>query len=63
MITNDTISKGRLVHRCLPGILFCFLTLGFPMTSDANADDKTDMIQLADSDLDDKAPYSATNDG
>ena len=56
MITNDTISKGRLVHRCLPGILFCLLTLAFPMTPGAYADDKTDMIQLADSDLDDKTP-------
>ena len=58
MITNDTTGGERFIYRCLLKILCCFLTVGFPMAPDPKADDKTDMIQLVDSDLNDKGHNS-----
>ena len=50
---NNNTEGGRSI-RCPIMVLFCFLTVGFSMTTIANAENRIDMIQIMDSDRTDR---------
>ena len=54
MTRNNTTGRDWFIYRCLSTILVCFITVGLPMTQIAKAENRVDMVQLVDSDFNDK---------